>query len=130
VASGLLLSEPSVSVGEAVTATFMIRNTSGERLHLSMLGIGSRSAGSDSPREADLIFDRSITLNPGRTYRFNRVLTFDEGGTHDLFVFALGAENEWLPLGGALQNASVMVEEPERELSFHFFLPTITMTTE
>ncbi|MGH2543493.1 MAG: M23 family metallopeptidase [Ardenticatenaceae bacterium] len=124
VAGGLLLSAESVRVGEPVTATFTLRNTSRERLQLSLLGVAGRAPGDERTIEGSLFFDRSITLNPGRTYQFSRVHSFDKPGKLELFVFALGENNEWLPLGGASSVVPLTVKRSMQTL----YLPTLSNT--
>ncbi|MDQ4075475.1 MAG: M23 family metallopeptidase, partial [Chloroflexota bacterium] len=119
---GLALSAATVRAGEPVTATFTILNTSDERLHLSMLGVASDALENKHAREASLTFDRLIILNPGRSYTFHRALTFSEIGTMELFAFALGPDNEWLPLGGTSRFTSLEVEQPAHSI----FLPAIS----
>ncbi len=121
VAGGIALSSETVRAGEPLTATFTIHNTSSERMHLSMLGVAAQPVGTASPSEATLFFDRSIILNPGRSYRFERAHTFDEAGDMEMFVFALGPNNEWLPLSGSVQRTPFRVEAGTASL----FLPLL-----
>lgn len=118
VEQALALSESQLAAGQAVTATFTIRNRSNSRLSLAMLGIGGRVKGAES-QEAQLFFDRTLILNPGRSYRFSQSLRFDTAGEVELFLFAFDGNNEWLALAGEGQQASLRVS-PGHRLFFPF----------
>ena len=110
VESGLTLSAATIQAGTPVTATFMLRNTTQERLHLTLLGVAGRTRGKIMALENTLFFDRFIVLNPGRTYQFNKPHIFEDVGEFELFIFALGPQNEWIPLDGANQTAPLRVK--------------------
>jgi hypothetical protein len=109
----LTLSSSTILAGEAVTATFTLRNTSSDRLQLGVLGVGGRTSG-DKPSQDALFFDRSIVLNSGRSYQFTRAHTFNTAGEVELFVFALNSQNEWIPLDGSGQRAHLTVLEQSK----------------
>jgi hypothetical protein len=67
----LTLSTSSIGALKPMTVTFTLRNGSRERLHLTTLGVVARRKGErTSPLNRSLFFDRSIVLNPGRSYQF------------------------------------------------------------
>jgi pyruvate/2-oxoglutarate dehydrogenase complex dihydrolipoamide acyltransferase (E2) component len=113
---GLALSSERIRAGESVTATFTLLNASDDRLRLTMLGVGGRDTGDSVLHDDTIFFDRSIFLNPGRTYTFSRPHRFEEAGDVELFVFALGPENEWVPLSGEGQTARLTVEQGQPSL--------------
>lgn len=123
VPEGLQLSATSAHVNDAVVASFTLHNRSSERMHLGMLGVGSRPVGAQGYADASLLFDRAIILNPGRSYHWQEELRFAEPGDYELFLFALGEENEWLPLEGAQQSLILHIDAPV--MSNHIFLPTL-----
>jgi hypothetical protein len=113
---GLSLSSDRIRAGEAVTATFTLLNASDDRLRLTMLGVGGRDTGDSVLHDDTIFFDRSIFLNPGRSYTFSRPHRFEQEGDVELFVFALGPENEWVPLSGEGQTAHLTVEQGQPSL--------------
>jgi hypothetical protein len=121
IGSGLLLSTGRVLVGEPVTATFTLKNSSDERLHLSLLGVAARAPSDGETIPGSLFFDRSITLNPGRSYEFNRSHVFENAGNLELFIFALSEDREWLPLSGASGPVRLTVRPTMRTL----YLPAL-----
>ncbi|MGB0383749.1 MAG: peptidoglycan DD-metalloendopeptidase family protein [Ardenticatenaceae bacterium] len=122
VESGLSLSAESITVGQPITATFTLRNATQERLHLTMLGVGGRAEGQIMPLENTLFFDHLIVLNPGGTYEFSKSHLINQAGEVELFIFALGPQNEWIPLDGSNQTAPLRVEAAQSTL----FLPLIS----
>ena len=121
VENGLSLSVSSINAGEPITTTFTLHNATEERLHLNLLGVAGRPAGSLAPLEDMLFFDRLIVLNPGRRYDFEKTHAFEQAGEYELFVFALGEHNEWIPLDGMNQIAPLTVQSEANRL----FLPMI-----
>lgn len=119
--TSLSLSTASIKAGETITATFTLRNATEERLHLDLLGVAARRVGDITPLEDSLFFDRFIVLNPGRSYNFTKSHTFEKEGEFELFVFALGEHNEWIPLDGMGQIAPLSVGQSATTL----FLPII-----
>jgi hypothetical protein len=117
----LALSTPTVVVGDPVTVTFALRNDTGERLHLAALGVAGRGESREPPARGTLLFDRTIILNPGRSYEFSRQHVFSEAGERELFVFALSPQNEWVPVNGTGQTLRVSVEPVENTV----FLPLV-----
>lgn len=120
----LLFSTSTFTSGQPFEATFTLRNNTASRLNLAMLGVAGRDAGSTSLRSDLLFFDRSVILNPGREYQFKRTMTLDEIGSAELFVFALGTDNEWIPLGGNITPIAIEVARPA--LTQHVFLPFLS----
>lgn len=109
--TGLALSAPTVAAGLPLTGTFTLRNNSAERLHLAMLGIAARTPDGQMLDDA-LFFDRAIVLNPDRTYEFSKAFPLTHTGELELFIFALGAHNEWIPLDGSAQSVQITVTAP------------------
>lgn len=118
---GLSLSTASIEAGEPVTATFTLLNASSDQLRLTMLGVGGHQAGDSALLEETIFFDRSIILNPGRSYTFSRQHRFQQSGDLELFAFALGPENEWVPLAGEAQTVRLSVEPAPTSI----FLPLL-----
>jgi hypothetical protein len=119
----LLLSTEAITQGETFEATFTLKNNTTTRLNLAMLGVAGRDVGSTSLRSDLLFFDRAVILNPGREYQFKRTMTLDELGPAELFVFALGTDNEWIPLGGDTTAVAIDVARPA--LTHHVYLPAL-----
>lgn len=119
--TSLSLSTANIKAGEMITATFTLRNATEERLHLNLLGVAARPVGDIAPLQDSLFFDRFIVLNPGRSYKFTKSHTFQKEGEFELFVFALGEHNEWIPLDGMGQIAPLSVGQSTTTL----FLPII-----
>jgi len=119
----LLLSTSTLTAGQPFEATFTLRNNTTTRLNLAMLGVAGRDLGSSSLRSDLLIFDRAVILNPGRDYQFKHTITLDEVGSAELFVFALGMDNEWIPLGGATTAVPIEVAPPA--LTHRMYLPAL-----
>lgn len=117
----LLFSTSTFTSGQPFEATFTLRNNTTSRLNLAMVGVAGRDVGSSSLRSDLLFFDRSVILNPGREYQFKRTVTLNEIGAAELFVFALGTDNEWIPLGGDIAPIAIEVARPA--LTQHLFLP-------
>jgi hypothetical protein len=115
-AVGLSLSSDRIQAGESVTATFTLLNASDARLRLTMLGVGGRDPGDAVLHDGTIFFDRSILLNPGRSYTFTRPHRFEQAGEVELFVFALGPETEWVPLSGTGQTARLTIEQVQPSL--------------
>jgi hypothetical protein len=111
------------TAGQPFEATFTLKNNTAGRLHLEMLGVAGRDVGEASLRSDLLFFDREVILNPGREYQFKRTLTLDEAGPAELFAFALGEDNEWIPLGGA--SAPVLITVAPGVLTRHVYLPAM-----
>lgn len=117
----LVLSTDTLTRGQPFEATFTLKNNTNARLNLAMLGVAGRDVGSSSLRSDLLFFDRAIILNPGRDYQFKHTITLNEIGSAELFVFALGTDNEWIPLGGATGAIPIDVQAPA--LTQQVFLP-------
>ncbi len=128
VTSALELSKTDISVGESITATFTLRNNTSSRLQLAMLGVAGHDESGTALRADTLFFDRSIILNPGREYKFRKHITLSIEGAAELFVFALGPDNEWLPLGGAVRPVGVNVMPPA--LTHTVYLPIVHQQAE
>lgn len=127
VTQALLLSSETITEGEPFQATFTLRNNTNSRLNLAMLGVAGRDVGSSSLRSDLLFFDRAVILNPGREYQFKHTITLDTLGSGELFVFALGTDNEWIPLGGS--TAAIPIEVVAAPLNHHIYLPTMMNDT-
>jgi hypothetical protein len=122
----LALSSPSVVVGDPVTVTFALRNDTGERLHLAAVGVAGRGESWEPPARGTLLFDRTIILNPGRSYEFSRQHVFSEAGERELFVFALSPQNEWVPVNGIGQTLRVSVDPVENTVFFPLVLSGVS----
>jgi hypothetical protein len=123
VSQPLSLNAAAFVEGEPVEATFTLRNNTSNRLHLAMLGVAGRDVGGSELRSDLLFFDSAVILNPGREYQFKHSITLENAGPAELFVFALGHDNEWIPLGGANAPMHITVERPA--LVQQVFLPAM-----
>lgn len=110
-----------IEVGESVVVSFTLRNTTAEPLQIALLGVSGRRPGEPRPDADALIYDRTIILNPNRSYRFEQEYTFERAGRYALSPFLITQEREWLPLDGETVPVAVEV------LPSHRYLPLVTL---
>lgn len=102
VVSDLNISPESPGSGETVRASFAVRNSGSEPVHLERLTAGGRGPGCEDwacQKYGDFPFHSDITIQPGATYTYNEERVFYEEGEYFVQIAYELTPGAWSLLG-------------------------------